>query len=300
MPSSLPVAADSRKAILVVSLIGHYERIAQYLLRDDGLRKLPWVAGTAPLRVRARSLVSMVKACGVIAYHLLVHDEPLIGIPRSNSRAIRLLTWVFSRAKFFSYSDGLGDSVHRFYFESKANYVGHIGFSSLAVRPLIHEIPLVECVEPWGRWIVHDPDGPVLVIVKVPKETRFDVQRLGRLYARTVAALGRSRTVLVSGGLVGLSVPGVVSTQNVGALMNLSAPLAISGVVGLPSTAFLTLVTRLPMPCLRIMRLHCRNSFPDANQRITLMRCTLNACMRLLVPPGGSTTRDRAEMRADP
>ncbi|RYD50057.1 MAG: hypothetical protein EOP83_24475, partial [Verrucomicrobiaceae bacterium] len=86
----------------------------------------------------------------------------LVGIPRSNSRAIRLLAALFFRARYFTYSDGLGDSIHRFFMEEAPNYVGHVGFASLSTQPLIHEIPLAECLEPWGERIQFDDTAPVL------------------------------------------------------------------------------------------------------------------------------------------
>jgi hypothetical protein len=283
----MPFSSSSKKAVLVVSLIGHYERIAQYLFKDEGLRGYPAIESMLALRVKAKSLPSMLHACAVLARHILFNAVPMIGIPRSNSRAIQLLTWLFPRAHYFSYSDGLGDSIHRFFLDGRSNYVGHVGFPSLASQALIHEIPLSECIEPWGDCIAFDASAPVLVIVKTPKETSFDVAHVARLYARTIAAVGRHRPVLISGGMPGLVIPAGVDARPIGSLMGLREPLALSGAVGLPSTAFLTLVTKVPAQHLRVMRLACRATHPDADRRIVSMKRTLLHCMSMLVAKGG-------------
>ncbi|WP_293408751.1 hypothetical protein [Piscinibacter sp.] len=278
-----------------MSLIGHYERIAQYLFRNEALRSYPAVDSMHALRIRARSLPSMLRACAVMAHHLLFRPGPLIGIPRSNSRAIQLLTRLFPRARYFSYSDGLGDSIHRFYLQDSINYVGHVGFPSLARQPLIHEIPLSECIEPWGDRIEFDPTAPVLVIVKTPKETNFDAAHVARLYERTIRVVARHRPVLISGGVPGLALPESIDARTIGSLMTLPGPLRISGAIGLPSTAFLTLVTRLPPQRLRVMRLCCRFTYPDADRRIVSMKHTLEHCMNLLVARG-----EQEPTRTDP
>jgi hypothetical protein len=269
--------------ILVISLIGHYERIAHYLFREDALRENFGISLMTPLRVKARSPWSLLKACTLIAWYILARQTLLVAIPRSNSRAIRLLTSLFARVRFFTYSDGLGDSIHRFYMEGASNYVGHIGFPSLSTQPLIHEIPLTECIEPWGDLIRFDERAPVLLIVKIPKETTFDAERVTRLYARTIEVLGRNGPVLLSGGLPGLQWPDSVEVRSLGPLMKLPGPLAISGAVGLPSTVFLTLVTKLPAARIRIMCLCSARHHPDADRRIRSMKQTLECCMRQLI-----------------
>lgn len=219
-----------------------------------------------------------------MAWHLLTQRALLVGIPRSNSRAIRLLTALFFRARYFTYSDGLGDSIHRFFMEEARNYVGHVGFASLSTQPLIHEIPFTECIEPWGDHIQFDDLAPVLVIVKTPKETSFDAQHLTRLYARAITCIARNRPVLLSGGLPGLDLPASLEVRLLDPLMKLTDTLPISAAVGLPSTAFLTLATKLPVERLRIMQLCCASCHPDANRRIKSMKQTLERCMSQLVP----------------
>lgn len=221
--------------------------------------------------------------------HLLTQPRILVGIPRSNSRAIRLLVALFFRVRYFTYSDGLGDSIHRFFLENASNYVGHVGFPSLSSQTLIHEIPLTECIEPWRSRIRFDDQAPVLVIVKTPKETTFDVRHLARLYARTITAIARHRPVLVSGRLPGMALPDSLDVRVLGPLMTLNEDLPISGAVGLPSTAFLTLCMELPREHLRIMRLSCAKNHPDANRRILSMKRTLERCMSELGPAGSAT-----------
>lgn len=279
-----PFGGGETRYLLVISLIGHYERIAQYLFRPDALRAYSNVADMRALRVRARSARSLVAAAGTMARHLMLRRGAMVGIPRSNSRAIRLLVRLFPRATYFSYSDGLGDSIHRFFMADRSNYAGHVGFPLLGDLPLIHEIPLTECIEPWGQRIQHDPHGPVLVIAKTPKETAYDPLQVARLYQRTIAAVGRHRPVLMSGTVPGLILPEGVDARPIGSLMKLDAPLALSGAVGLPSTAFLTLVTRLPAASLHIMRLGCARKQPEAHRRIASMKQTLDRCMALLSP----------------
>ena len=275
----MPFSYFSSQTVLVVSLIGHYERIAQYLFRNDALRQYPGVSSMVELRVRPRSTWSLLMACMVISRHLLVRQPLLIGIPRSNSRAVRLLTSLFFRGRYFTYSDGLGDSIHRFYMEGASNYAGHVGFTSLSPQLLIHEIPLTECIEPWGERIQFDESAPVLVIVKMPKETTFDAVHITRLYARTIAALACHRPVLLSGELPGLGWPSSLDVRLLGPLMKLPGSLSISGAVGLPSTAFLTLASILPANRMRIIRICCGRHYPDADRRIRSMKQTLERCM---------------------
>ncbi len=277
-----PFEQEGKKKIIVVSLIGHYERIAQYLFREDALPKYPGVTSMVSLRVKARSPWSLMNACWVITRHLLAQPKLLIGIPRSNSRAIRMLVALFFRVRYFTYSDGLGDSIHRFFMEDASNYVGHVGFPSLSRQPLIHEIPFTECIEPWGERIRFDSSAPVLVIVKTPKETTFDTAHLTRLYARTITSIARHRPVLLSGGLAGLELPDSLDVRVLGPLMTLSDTLPISAAIGLPSTAFLTLSMKLPRERLRIMRMCCARNHPDANRRIKSMKLTLERCMNQL------------------
>ena len=283
MTSPLPhFSTGQANHLMVVSLIGHYERIAQYLLRSDGLRQYSNVASIEPLRMRARSTASIARTAWTLWRFLLNGERTMIGLPRSNSRAIRLLVALFPKATYFSYSDGLGDSIHRFFLAASPQYAGHVGFASLGDLPLIHEIPIAECIEPWGRYIVYDPDAPVLVIAKTPKETSYDARQVARLYARSVAVIGKRRPVLLSGHVAGLVLPARVEVRPLGSLMKLDAPLALSGAVGLPSTAFLTLAMRLPEATLHIMRLGCARSHSDADRRIVSMKRTLERCMDLL------------------
>jgi hypothetical protein len=212
----------------------------------------------------------------------LAHPYLLVGIPRSNSRAIQLLTLLFFPVRYFTYSDGLGDSIHRFYMDGARNYVGHVGFPSLSRQSLIHEIPLLECIEPWGERIEFDDAGPVLVIVKTPKETTFDKAHVARLYARTISRIARHRPVLLSGEMSGIELPASLDVRSLGPLMKLLGNLQISGAVGLPSTAFLTLATKLPPERIRIMRLGCASHHPDADKQIRLMKQTLEGCISKL------------------
>jgi len=234
------------------------------------------------LRVKPRGPWSLLRACAVIARHVLAGPALLVGIPRSNSRAVRLLTTLFFPVRYFTYSDGLGDSIHCFQMEGARNYVGHVGFASLSTQPLIHEIPLTECIEPWGERIEFEESAPVLVVVKTPKETTFDAGHVKRLYARTIEALARHRPVLLSGVLPGLEFPPSLNVRTLGPLMKLPGTLQISGAVGLPSTAFLTLATRLPAARMRILRICCAQQHTDADRRIRSMKQTLERCMQQL------------------
>lgn len=276
--------------MLLVSLIGHYERTAQHLAGRDGLGSYPALDGPFLLRLRARSAWSLLRSVLAVAYHAWTRPQPLLGIPRSNSRAIRLLTALFPRLRVFSYSDGLGDTAHDFYLEGDARYVGHVGFAHLSPRPLIHTIALKEAIEPWVHWITYDPAAPRLLIVKRPKEVNLDASRLARLHARAIAALARSGEVVLSGTIEGLEHAATGRLRQIGPLMALDRPLAISCVAGLPSTAFLTLATRLPRERLRILRLACRHRHPEAQRRNLVMRQALEGCFEAMggapsVPP---------------
>jgi hypothetical protein len=294
-----PFAQPPECNLVVISLVGHYERIAEYLFRDDGLRQYPFVVGMQAIRVRARKAGSLALGLLRLAWSLGTHRNTMVGIPRSNSRAIRLLVGLFPRATCFSYSDGLGDSIHRFFLADSPRYAGHVGFPSLGDLPLLHEIPLAECIEPWGRRIVYDPAAPVLVIAKTPKETTFDERHVARLYARTIAAIGRHRPVLVSGSVPGLESLPRGALRQVGSLMKLGEDLRLSGVAGLPSTAFLTLATRMPPSALHIMRLGCARRHPDAHRRISSMKRTLDRCIgTLLATPGAAPAAGREEHTA--
>jgi hypothetical protein len=282
------------QSVVVVSLVGHYERTASWLLSDAGLRRKPGVTRVQALRVRARSAPSLLRALSILGRHTLLGQGPLIGIPRSNSRALRLLVLLLPGTKFFSYSDGLGDSIHRFVLELHPRYIGHIGFAAFGGPRLLYEIPLAQCVEPWGQYVVYERDAPVLVIAKAPKETLYDRRHLEQLYRRTIASVGRGRSVLLSGAVPGMALPACHNIVPIASLAKLDAPLRVSGAVGLPSTAFLTLATRLPAESLRVMRLCCARTHPDTNQRIDVMKNTLERCMALLSAPAIALTTGQA------
>jgi hypothetical protein len=203
----------------------------------------------------------------------------LVGIPRSNSRALRLLTSMFPFIRCFSYSDGLGDCVHQFYMEGFSNYIGHIGFPGLGSTHLIYQIPLSVCVEPWGKYIHFDADAPILIILKMPKEVSIDVSCIASLYLRIIRRMSLLRPVLLSGWFPGLDLPPSPNVHSLCQLTKLTHTLPISYAVGLPSTAFLTLATQLPLERLRIMRLYCAQLHPEADRRILSMKQTLEACM---------------------
>lgn len=266
----------------MISLIGHYEKIARYLLHNNEILQNPGAKPIAFLRLKARSPWSLMQACLVVAWHAATRRKILIGLPRSNSRAIKLLSRIFFRAHYFTYSDGLGDAIHSFFMENSVRYIGHVGFSGLSHQPLIHEIPLFESVENWGRFIQFNDLAPVLVIVKSPKETTYDQKHLARLYIRSILSISRHRSVILSGSLHSLSIPATLGVRLIGPLAQLEEPLEISSAVGLPSTAFLTLATKLPIDRLRVMRLCCGNHHPDANRRINSMKQTLDHCIARL------------------
>jgi hypothetical protein len=279
--------------VLLVSLIGHYEQTAQHLAGagQGGLGTYAAVERLEVVRVRARSLASMLHGAFVVARHAWTHRGAMIGVPRSNSRALRLLLALAPRTPVFSYSDGLGDSVHRFHREGDPGYIGHVGFASISPPPLIHAIPLQECIEPWGRWIRHDPAAPVLVIVKRPKEVELPSDYLAQVHARLIRQL-RPRGVVLSGTIEGLHRHVGADVPQLGPLAHLSAPLALSAAVGLPSTALLTLATRLPANTLHVVRLGCSRRWPEAARRNRLMIDALQRCLPVLaepVPPGERT-----------
>jgi hypothetical protein len=261
--------------VLLVSLVGHYERTAEHLASRDGLGSYPAVDGPALLRIRARSVGSLLRGLMAVGRHLLTRPQPLLGIPRSNSRAVRLLTACFPQARVFSYSDGLGDVAHDFYLQRSARYVGHVGFALLSPQPLIHTIALEQCIEPWSRFVTYRPDAPLLLIVKQPKEVNLRPSVLATLHRRALAALAKRGEVVLSGTIEGLD----RTDRQIGPLALLDRPLAVSGVIGLPSTAFLTLAARLPANRLRILRLPCARRHPEAQRRQVLMRQTLTRCV---------------------
>jgi hypothetical protein len=278
--------------VLLVSLIGHYERTAQHLAGATGLASYAAVEGPTLLRVQARDVWSLVRGAAALLWHVWSRRAPMIGVPRSNSRALRLLLSLAPRTPVFSYSDGLGDAVHRFHLEGRPRYVGHVGFALLSPPPLIHTIALRECVEPWGDWIRYDPTAPCLVIVKRPKEVTLPIDYLVQVHSRLIGALRRRGEIVLSGAIDGLEV--IDGARQIGPLSRLAAPLAISGAVGLPSTAFATLATRLPSHRLHVVKLGCRQRWPEAARRNRLMIEALERCLPALAPGASPRALDPA------
>jgi hypothetical protein len=266
--------------VLLVSLVGHYEKTALHLAGAEGLGSYASVDGPVLVRVRARNVASLLRAAVLMLRHCWLRNAPMIGVPRSNSRALRMLVALARRVPLFSYSDGLGDTAHRFVLGEDTRYVGHVGFSLLSPPPLIHTIPLTESREPWGDCIRHDPAAPVLVIVKRPKEVDLQANHLARLYDRIIKTLRLRHDVVLSGIVDGLSAG--EGLRQVGPLSRLTSPLAISGAVGLPSTAFLTLATCVPLQQLHVIKLGCRRSSPEAVRRNRLMLEGLARCLPTL------------------
>jgi hypothetical protein len=252
------------------------------------LRSYASVEGPTLLRVHARSVRSLVGAALSLLRHAWCRRTPMIGVPRSNSRAVRLLAAIAPRVPVFSYSDGLGDNAHRFCLEGDPRYVGHVGFALLSPPPLIHVIPLAHCIESWGDWIRYDPKAPVLLIVKRPKEVFLPPSYLVQLHTRLFTALRRRGEVVLSGSIDGMDF--VDGARQIGPLSHVQAPLAISGAVGLPSTAFVTLATCLPVKRLHVVRLGCNQHWPEAVRRNRLMIEALDRCLPVLAAGANHVT----------
>ena len=156
----------------MISLIGHYEKIAFEITKKKYSQYLNFDQ-QHHLRFNTKKIGSLIYFFSSLVYFsiycFLNNKKLLFAIPRSNSRAITLpITLVFKNF-FYTYSDGLGDAIHRFKLESLIYYLGHIGSKKLHPKNIVLDIPIKRYFETWENKIVYDQNGPILIVVKYPK-----------------------------------------------------------------------------------------------------------------------------------
>ena len=137
--------------LLIISLKGHYEKIAFEMKGDQYLDRLN-IPSYHHLRFDTKKLLSLSAFLLKLSYFalksFLTNRRLILAVPRSNSRAVNLPISLIFKYPFYTYSDGLGDCVHEFSLNNLSGYMGHIGSSKL-FNNVILEIPLKRYIEPW-------------------------------------------------------------------------------------------------------------------------------------------------------
>lgn len=248
----------NKNFLLIISLIGHYENIAFYIQSKSILEKLN-VENYYHLRFNTRHFFSFsffLARFVCVAFKAFLRNEKLIlAIPRSNSRAVNLPIKYIFKYLFYSYSDGLGDSVHSFDLEKNSQYLGHIGSNKIYPRSILIDIDLVSYVEPWANKIVFDNAGAVLFIVKYPKDIQFDPEIVDNYYLKLLEKYKNKKTIFLSGNFKTLDLAKIPYCTKIGSISRLARVIRVSHIVGFPSTLFLTFAKTFPKAGLEIIDL---------------------------------------------
>jgi hypothetical protein len=248
----------SNRFLLVISLIGHFENIAFYIQRKDILKKLD-VSNHCHLRFNTKHFFSFsffLVGFIYIAFKAFLRNEKLIlAIPRSNSRAVNLPIKYIFKYLFYSYSDGLGDSVHSFDLEKSTQYLGHIGSNKIYPKNVFIDIDLVNYVEPWANKIVFDKTDAVLFIVKYPKDVQYDSEIVDNYYLKLLKKYRNKKTIFLSGNFKTLNLAKIPYVINIGPISKLVRPIRVSCVIGFPSTLFITFAKIFPKKNIEIIDL---------------------------------------------
>lgn len=242
----------------MISLIGHYEKIAFEITKKKYSQYLNFDQ-QHHLRFNTKKIGSLIYFFSSLVYFsiycFLNNKKLLFAIPRSNSRAITLpITLVFKNF-FYTYSDGLGDAIHRFKLESLIYYLGHIGSKKLHPKNIVLDIPIKRYFETWENKIVYDQNGPILIVVKYPKEINFDSEKLDHFYSNFIQRYKKNNQIILSGYFRESISNNKFKDIQIGPIYNIGNEIKVSKVIGFPSTLFLTFAKKLPKDNIIILTL---------------------------------------------
>jgi hypothetical protein len=265
----------ANKDFLVLSIKGHYETIA-YFICQKKFQEILGVNSVKHMRFETRSLKSILHIILNLLIYRLCHTNFIFAIQRSNSRALLLLVKILFGKKFYTYSDGIGDSIVKFKLEIHPDYIGHIGAKSLLVnKKNIIPVSPFAYIEQWRKYFEYNPKSPSLVILKNDKEVYFDKVAIANLINNLIEKLSRNNKVYVTGKIDGFVFKNNPNIIDVGPITKLKKKLLISNVYGFPSTLFITFSKILPKKMIHILPSSKKEPIDGIKDIILLRNCTL-------------------------
>jgi hypothetical protein len=243
--------------LLIVSLKGHYEKIALEIKGDKYLSQIN-ISSCHHLRFDTKKTLSLGFFLLMLSYvaikMFLTNRRLILAVPRSNSRAVNLPISLIFKYPFYTYSDGLGDCVHEFTLNKSSDYMGHIGSSKL-FNNVVLEVPLEKYLESWKDLVFYDKSAPVLFIIKYPKEININYEKIDIFYREMIYKYQKNNQVLLSGRFKTDGNNYEFESFQIGPMIKLRKEIRVSSVVGFPSTVFLTFSKSIPENNINIITL---------------------------------------------
>lgn len=229
-----------------------------------------------------RNMFSLVEAFCKIGLLKIKKKSILFSVPRSNSRGLILLAWLFRPVHLITYSDGLGDTSHSCGFEAWEGYQGHVGFDAFGATRFFYRVPLRLLLETWITNFKYCTEGVVLVILKSPKEVEYSRSLLKKQYARIIDGYLRTEAVVVSGEVSLLPKKYLARVKILPMLTKLEEVIFIKKIISLPSTAIISFSTMMPMSEIKVMKLVFSSIQYQAFSRYYDMRTDLMTVCRAI------------------
>ena len=264
----------NNKDFLVLSIKGHYETIAFFICKKK-FKKTLGVNNVKHMRFETRNIRSILHIILFLFIYRLNHSNFIFAIQRSNSRALLLLVKILSGNKFYSYSDGIGDSIVNFKLDSHPDYLGHIGAKSLSSKNKnIIPISPSAYIEQWKIYFEYNPKSPSLVILKNDNEVYFDKLAIANVMINLIEKLSRNNKVYITGKIDGFIFENNPNIINVGPIIKIKKKVSISNVYGFPSTLFITFSKILPKKMIHILPTSKKMSIKGIKEIIKLRHST--------------------------
>jgi hypothetical protein len=224
--------------------VGHYENIAFYI-QDKKIRDKIGVTSFNHLRVHPKKVISIIYAIVYLLIYNIVYKKYILATHRSNSRILIVLTKICFKSYFYTFSDGIGDSIKTFNFEGNKKYLGHFGANYLNGKKNAVNVPLKIYIEKWSSKVKFSENGAVMLIVKYPFEVSFISKNIVGLYSDLIKSIGKDKTIFVTGSIDLIELIKYENVVNIGPMYKLRKSIIISQVYGLPSTLFFTFASKI-------------------------------------------------------
>lgn len=234
----------SDKKLLIISLVGHYENIAFYL-HEKKIRDKIGVTSFNHLRVHPKKIISIIYAIIYLLTYNIAYRNYILATHRSTSKILIFLTKLCFKSHFYTFSDGIGDFIKTFNFETNKKYLGHIGANYLNGKKNAVNVPIKTYIEKWSSNIKFSKDGPVLFIVKYPFEVNFISKNIVSLYSDLINNFAKDKKIYITGRVDLIDLVNHANVVNLGPMFNLRRTITISKVYGLPSTLFFTFASKI-------------------------------------------------------
>jgi hypothetical protein len=260
--------------MIIINFNGRFSSAAKYISENTSSIFPGSFLRPVTLLIRTSSIFSNIKIFFILLA-LVATGRKEVFAPRSNSRSLLLLLWPFANhIKLFLYSDGIGDEVNSCRLERFKNYSGFIGYDiSLMEDNYFHKIPKKNILEDWADEITYAENGALLLIAKYPKEIPYPKSLVIKLYSLELNKYRSGISLLGSGDneIIG-ELSKSFNIINIGPLTSLKKTLNIKLCLGLPSTAFITFLAKLPSANVQILDLLSHSEFEDAVVRNNRMK----------------------------